>query len=90
MNEERGKIIIGLKKAHSLVGRIIKMTESGDYCIDIMRQNLAAIGLLRAAHEGLMKNHVNGCFKSALASGSPAKQRKMTDEILQVTNLFNK
>ncbi len=90
MKTKKEKALIGMKKAHSLLGKIINMTESDYYCIDIMQQNLAVIGLLRSAHESLMENHLQTCFKGAMASGSEKKKKQMTDEILKVTNLFNK
>ncbi len=86
----RQKALIGFKKAHSLLLKIIDMTEKGEYCMDIMQQNLAVIGLLRSAHEMLMENHLQTCFKEAMETGSKAKKKKMTEEILKVTNLFNK
>ena len=82
--------LINFKKANSLTAKIIKMIEGGDYCIDIMQQNLAVIGLLRSAHEMLMENHLNSCFKTAMASKNEKKKKEMTDEILKVTKLFNK
>ncbi len=82
--------LINFKKANSLPAKIIKMIEGGDYCIDIMQQNLAVIGLLRSAHEMLMENHLNSCFKTAMASKNEKKKKEMTDEILKVTKLFNK
>ena len=88
--DKKKKILVGFKKAHSLLGKIIEMTEKGQYCIDIMQQNLAAIGLVKSAHQQLMENHLNTCFKSAMESKSPAKKQQMTKEILQVTRLFNK
>jgi len=66
------------------------MAEDNEYCINIMQQNLAVIGLLRSAHEMLMENHLNTCFKNAMSTGSDKKKKEMTDEILRVTNLFNK
>ncbi len=90
MNTNRKKALIGLKKAHSLTAKIINMIEGDQYCIDIMQQNLAVIGLLRSAHEMLMENHLNSCFKSAMASKNEKKKKQMTDEILKVTKLFNK
>lgn len=66
------------------------MSEQGEYCINIMQQNLAVIGLLRSAHEMLMENHLNTCFQDAMASGSEKKKKAMTEEILKVTRLFNK
>jgi DNA-binding FrmR family transcriptional regulator len=87
-NKEKG--LIGFKKAHSLLEKIIDMTEKNVYCMDIMQQNLAVIGLLRSAHEMLMENHLNSCFKTAMASANERKKKQMTDEILKVTKLFNK
>jgi len=82
--------LINFKKAHSHLRNIIKMVERGDYCIDIMQQNLAVIGLLKSAHAKLMENHLKGCFANAIQTNSVAKQEKMTEEILRVTKMFNK
>jgi DNA-binding FrmR family transcriptional regulator len=90
INNKKQKALIGLKKAHSLLSKIIKMTEDGKYCMDIMQQNMAVIGLLRSAHESLMENHLQTCFKNAMASRDEKKKKRMTQEILKVTNLFNK
>lgn len=70
--------------------KIIQMVEADEYCINIMQQNLAAIGLLRSAHEMLMEGHLNSCFKSAFETKNSKKQKDMTSEILKVTKLFNK
>lgn len=90
MKKEKEKALISLKKAESLINRIIKMMEQDEYCINIMQQNLAAIGLLRSAHEKLMKNHLNACFKKAVLSKNKRREKEMTEEIIKVTNLFNK
>lgn len=90
MTQEKQKALIGLKKATTLLSKIIKMVEGDVYCMEIMQQNLAAIGLLRSVHESLMKNHLNTCFRNAMATGSETKKKQMTEEILKVTNLFNK
>lgn len=82
--------LINFKKAQSHIGKIVKMIENGEYCIDIMQQNLAVIGLLKSAHQMLMEGHLNSCFTSAMESGSPAKKKKMIEEILKVTKLLNK
>ena len=90
MQTTKQKTLINFKKANSLLSKIVQMSESGEYCINIMQQNLAVIGLLRSAHEMLMENHLNTCFKKAMSSGSERKKKEMTEEILKVTNLFNK
>ena len=89
-SKNKEKALINFKKAQSSIARIIEMIENGEYCIDIMQQNLAVIGLLRSAHEMLMENHLNSCFKTAMASKNERKKKQMTEEILKVTKLFNK
>lgn len=82
--------LINFKKAHTHLGNIIKMTEDNEYCINIMQQNLAVIGLLKSAHQILMENHLNTCFKTAMATKNEKRKQEMTQEILGVTKLFNK
>ncbi len=90
MDNNKQKTIINFKKAHSLLTRITKMVEDDHYCINIMQQNLAVIGLLKAAHQRLMKNHLNTCFKKAIDAKNKKKKQQMTEEILEVVKLFNK
>lgn len=90
MEEGKQKTLINFKKAHGHLAKIIKMVEEDRYCIDIMQQNLAVVGLLRSAHQMLMENHLHTCFKKAMESKNEKKKREMTQEILKVTKLFNK
>lgn len=82
--------LINFKKAHGHLAKIIKMVEGDEYCINIMQQNLAVIGLLKSAHAILMEGHLKGCFSHAMQSNSEAQKDKMIEEILKVTKLFNK
>lgn len=84
------KALINFKKARSLLAKIVKMTEDGEYCMSIMQQNLAVIGLLKSAHQGLMENHLNTCFRTAVNSNNSQRKQAMIKEILAVTKLFNK
>lgn len=72
------------------MAKITEMIENDQYCIDVMQQNLAAIGLLKAAHQKLMENHLKSCFQNAMGTNNESRKRKMTKEILDVTKLFNK
>jgi len=90
MPQKKLDILTNFKKAHSLSQKLINMTQDGEYCIDIMQQNLAAIGLLRAAHQKLMEDHLNHCFKQAMETGSPKKKQQMITEILTVMKLHNR
>ena len=87
---KREKALISFKKANSHLGHIIKMVEDGHYCIDVMQQNLAVIGLLKSAHQGLMENHLHSCFAKAVASNNKKKKEEMVEEIIKVSKLANK
>lgn len=82
--------LTNFKKAQSSILKIIEMIEDDKYCIDIMQQNLAVIGLLRSAHQMLMENHLHGCFTKAIDSKNVKKKKDMVEEILKVTKLANK
>ena len=86
----RDKTTINFKKAQTHLARIQKMLDEDAYCIDIMQQNLAVIGLLKSAHQMLMEDHLKACFESAMKSSDQNKKARMIEEILTVTKLFNK
>ena len=90
MSTQKQKTLINFKKAQSLIAKIIKMIENDEYCIDIMQQNLAVIGLLKSAHQMLMEGHLNSCFKKAMATRNEKRKQEMIQEILKVTKLFSK
>ncbi len=90
MTNKKQNTLINFKKAHSLIAKIIRMVEANEYCINIMQQNLAVLGLLKSAHQMLMENHLNTCFKSAIGTKNEKRKQEMTQEILKVTKLFNK
>jgi len=90
MDNKKQDTLINFKKAHGLIAKIIKMVEEDKYCIDIMQQNLAVIGLLKSAHQMLMENHLNTCFKTAMATKNEKRKQEMIQEILKVTKLFSK
>lgn len=90
MDQSKEKILINFKKAQSHLGKIIQMLENGEYCVKIMQQNLAVVGLLKSAHQQLMESHLNSCFKNAMASQNEKLKQNMITEILTVTKLAHK
>ena len=90
MTPQKEKALIGFKKAASLMQKIVKMTENDVYCMDVMQQNMAVIGLLKSAHQMLMENHLHTCFKHAMDSKNEKAKLQMAEEILKVTKLANK
>ena len=88
--QQNDKTLIAYRKAKSHLEKIIKMIEAGEYCIDVMQQNLAVMGLLKSAHNALMENHLNSCFKTAMSARNEKRKQQMIDEILKVSRLTNK
>lgn len=83
------EIITALKKAHSHLGNVIEMVEGKKYCVDILQQNLAVIGLLRSANNKLLERHLNSCFVTAMRGTNEARKKKMINEILAINRLTN-
>jgi len=87
---EKKDSLLNFSKAKSHIEKIISMVEDDRYCMDIMQQNLAVIGLLKSAHLILLENHLRHCFSNAIKSENLSKKEEMIDEILKVTKLANK
>ncbi|MHB8779823.1 MAG: metal-sensitive transcriptional regulator [Candidatus Geothermincolia bacterium] len=90
MNVSKERSMLNFKKAQSHIAKIMKMVEEDAYCIDIMQQNLAVIGLLRSAQQMLMEGHLNSCFLEAMATEDDEKKQRMIAEILTVSRWANK
>ncbi|MFA5420435.1 MAG: metal-sensing transcriptional repressor [Patescibacteria group bacterium] len=78
------KTIITLKKAKSLNSKVIEMLESDKYCIDIIQQNLAIIGLLKSANLSLLEGHLGCCVTDAAIAKDKKRLGEMMNEILKV------
>lgn len=78
------KVKITLKKANSLTAKVQKMLEDDVYCIDIIQQNLAIIGLLKSANLKLLEGHLNCCLKDAVENNDEKKLQEMSDELVKV------
>ncbi len=89
MTPKKKKSSIALKKASTSLKNVIEMIERDEYCIDIIQQNLAVMGLLKSAHQTLMENHLETCFKKALEE-QDGKSQEMIDEIMKIAKLASK
>lgn len=87
ISKDKQKILIGLKKAQSLLGKVTQMVEKEEYCVDIMQQNLAVIGLLKSVHHQVMADHLSSCFLNGVESDSKSKKRRLVEEMIQVSRL---
>jgi DNA-binding FrmR family transcriptional regulator len=87
--QEDKEIIIALKKAHSHLARVIQMVEDKEYCVDILQQNLAVIGLLKAANNRLFERHLNSCFANAMKGTDEKRKKEMISELLSINKFLN-
>lgn len=83
------EIIIALKKAGTHLSNVIKMVEEKEYCIDILQQNLAVIGLLKSANNRLMERHLHSCFANAMKGTNEKRKKEMIEEILKINKNIN-
>ena len=84
MTEHNKKILIALKKAKSHLDKVITMVEEGEYCVNIMQQNLAVIGLLKSANARVLERHLETCFATAMRGADEKKKKKMIEEVLRL------
>ena len=85
--EENRKTIIALKKAHGHLGRVIEMATNQEYCIDILQQNLAVMGLLKVANARIFEGHLNSCSAAAMRGTNEKRKKEMIEEILEINRL---
>ncbi len=88
-NESELKISTALKKAQTHLGNVIGMAEENKYCVDILQQNLAVIGLLKSANNKILERHLNTCFTKAIRGTDKTKKQRMIKEILKI-NVMSK
>lgn len=84
MKKNNKQTLIGLKKAKTLLEKIIDMVENEKYCIDVIQQNLAVIGLLKSANLWLLEGHLWCCFVDAVKRNDEKKIDEMVEEILTI------
>jgi len=84
---ENKEIITGLKKAESHLKNVIKMVEDKEYCIDILQQNLAVVGLLKSANQKLLERHIHSCFANVMKGTNEKRKQEMIEEILKINKL---
>lgn len=68
-------VVHRLKIIHGHLEKIIKMVESGQYCIDILHQSLAVQAALKSTDQVILENHMKTCVARAIKAGK-------TDEVI--------
>lgn len=87
MNEGRKKALNLLKTSRGQIDGIIKMIEEERYCVDISKQILSVIGLLKKANLEMLDQHIKSCVKDAILEGHGDEK---IDEIINVIDKYVK
>ncbi len=83
-SHESNKAMGLLKTARGQVDAVVKMVEEDRYCIDVSKQILATIALLKKANLVILKQHMNTCVKDAILS------HKGTDKIEEIAHILDR
>lgn len=82
MNQETNeKVVKRLRRARGHLSKVIKMTENGDYCPDILFQSWAVQAAIKKCDEIILDSHLYTCVVPKLG-GKIDKQA--ISEILEV------
>lgn len=75
------KILHRLKIARGHLDKIIKMSEEGAYCIDIVHQSIAVQSSLKATDQVILKNHMESCLVHSIKNGD---SKEVIEEITKI------
>ena len=84
-SHESHKALDLLKTARGQVDGILKMVEEDRYCIDVSKQVLATIAILKKANMVILKQHMNTCVKDAIRTKNGAEK---IDEITLILEKY--
>ncbi|MDI3472812.1 MAG: CsoR family transcriptional regulator, copper-sensing transcriptional repressor [Thermotogaceae bacterium] len=72
-----------LKIAKGQIESAIKMIEENRYCIDISKQVLATISLLKKANSSILKKHIETCVKEAVKTQNIDEKLEELEKIME-------
>jgi DNA-binding FrmR family transcriptional regulator len=84
-SQDSRKALELLSTVRGQVDAVVRMVEEDRYCIDVSRQVLASIALLRKANLLILRQHMNTCVKEAIATDRGAEK---IDEITMILEKY--
>jgi DNA-binding FrmR family transcriptional regulator len=84
-SHESRKALDLLKTVRGQIDGIIRMVEEERYCIEVSKQVLASVALLRKANLVILKQHMNTCVKEAMRADNGAEK---IDEIALILEKY--
>ena len=81
--EKNDSIFRNLKIAKGQVEGIIRMLEEDRYCIDVSRQIMATISILKRVNAEILHDHMKGCVRDAILEGAGDESLEEVFEIMR-------
>lgn len=70
-----------MKIARGHLDKVIKMTQEGVYCIDVLNQSFAVQSSLKEIDKMILKNHLESCVYSSVKAGN---DKEVMSELMKV------
>lgn len=81
---DKQQIISLLKTAKGQIDGIIRMVEEDRYCVDISKQMLSAIAILKKSNHKTLDQHIRHCVTDAIVEGQGS------EKITEIMDLIEK
>ncbi len=85
--DHKQNIQLALKKALGTLKKVSHMVEKDEYCIDVMQQINAVMGLLRNTNARIVKNHLETCGYQKMSSQRKKTRDEFANELLKALDL---
>ncbi len=76
--EARGLLL----NAKGQIESAIRMIDDGRYCMDISKQVIATLGLLKKANSSILTRHIETCVTDAVKSGNAQQKLQEIKDII--------
>lgn len=87
MRADKEKTLRLLKTARGQIEGLIRMVEEDRYCVDISNQLLASQAILKSINRDVLKAHLTGCVREAMAGDQAEKK---IEEIVELVDKLGK
>ncbi len=84
-SHESRKALQLLKTVRGQVDAVIRMVEEDRYCIDVSKQILSVIALLKKANSTVLRQHMNTCVRDAVGKGGGEEK---VEEIMHILDSY--
>ena len=82
---ESRKAVTTLNTARGQIDGIVRMIDEDRYCIDVSKQILSVIALLKKANSTVLRQHMNTCVRDAVTEGGGEEK---VEEIMHILDSY--